>query len=286
MSSPKAFLVTGASTGIGEATVRWLDRKGHRVFAGVRRDADAARLRGSGSARLVPIRLDVTDWPSIAAARTDIETALAAGGLDGLVNNAGIAVTGPLEHIPLEAFRRQFEVNVTGQLAVTQAFMPLLRLARGRIVLMGSIGGRMATPFLGPYSASKFALEAMADALRIELQPWGVDVVLLEPGSIATPIWKKGEDGAAALTAALGARAQQDYGAAIQAVREAAAATGRRGIPADAVAAVVEEALTAPRPRARYLVGRDARLRAVLARFVPDRIRDRLIVRVLKLPGR
>lgn len=284
MTSPKAFLVTGASTGIGEATVRWLDRKGHQVFAAVRRDEDAARLRGLASARLAPIRIDVTDQASIDSARTAVESALGARGLDGLVNNAGIAVAGPLEHIPIAALRRQFEVNVVGQLAVTQAFLPLLRPTRGRIVLMGSIGGRMSTPFLGPYSASKFALEAIADALRVELRPWGIEVVILEPGSIATPIWRKGEDDAAALSAALGPEADEDYGRAMQAMREAAAATGRRGIPADVVAAVVEEALTAERPRARYLVGRDARIRALMARVLPDRVRDRLVARVLKLP--
>ena len=284
MSSAKAFLVTGASTGIGEATVRWLDRKGHQVFAAVRRDEDAARLRGLASPRLAAVRIDVTDQASIDSARTTVESALGSRGLDGLVNNAGIAVTGPLEHIPISALRRQFEVNVVGQLAVTQAFLPLLRPTRGRIVLMGSIGGRMSTPFLGPYSASKFALEAIADALRVELRPWGIEVVILEPGSIATPIWRKGENDAAALSAALGPEAEEDYGRAMKAMREAAAATGRRGIPADVVAAVVEEALTAERPRPRYLVGRDARIRALMARILPDRVRDRLVARVLKLP--
>jgi NAD(P)-dependent dehydrogenase (short-subunit alcohol dehydrogenase family) len=281
----KTFLVTGASTGIGEATVRWLDRKGHRVFAGVRRAEDAARLRGAASERLVPVRLDVTDPASIDSARKDVESSLGPHGLDGLVNNAGIAVAGPLECLPLDAIRRQFDVNVIGQLAVTQAFLPSLRAAGGRIVLMGSIGGRMSTPFLGPYAASKFALEAIADALRLELRPWGVGVVLLEPGSIATPIWKKGEDDAAALAAVLGPRAERDYGTAIRAMRDAAAAAGRRGISPDVVAAVVERALTTRRPRTRYLIGRDARIRALMAQVLPDRLRDRVIARVLKLPS-
>jgi NAD(P)-dependent dehydrogenase (short-subunit alcohol dehydrogenase family) len=279
----KNFLVTGASTGIGEATARWLDNRGHRVFAGVRRAEDAARLRGTASERLVPVRLDVTDPASIDSAREDVESSLGSQGLDGLVNNAGIAVAGPLECLPLDAIRRQFDVNVIGQLAVTQAFLPSLRAAGGRIVLMGSIGGRISTPFLGPYAASKFALEAIADALRLELRPWGVEVVLLEPGSIATPIWKKGGDDAAAL---LGTRAERDYGTAIRAMRDAAAAAGRRGISPDVVAAVVERALTTRRPRTRYLIGRDARIRALMAQILPDRLRDRVIARVLKLPSR
>jgi NAD(P)-dependent dehydrogenase (short-subunit alcohol dehydrogenase family) len=280
----KAILITGASTGIGEATALWLERKGYQVFAGVRRDEDAARIRGLASERLVPVRIDVTDAASIDSARRAIELSLGARGLDGLVNNAGIAVAGPLEHLPIAAIRRQFEINVIGQLAVTQAFLPLLRIARGRIVLMGSIGGRMSTPFLGPYAASKFALEAVADALRVELRPWQIEVVLLEPGSIATPIWKKGEEDAAALSAALGPRAEQDYGQAMRAMREAAAAAGRRGISPDSVAAVVERALTVERPRTRYLIGRDARIRAAIVQLLPDRVRDRLVARVLKLP--
>lgn len=281
----KTFLVTGASTGIGEATARWLDRRGHRVFAAVRRDDDAARLRGTGSERLLPIRLDVTDAGSIESARREVLSSLGGRGLDGLVNNAGVVVAGPLEYLPIDAIRRQFEVNVIGQIAVMQAFLPMLRVARGRVVLMGSISGRMATPFLGPYGASKFALEALADALRVELRPWGIDVVLLEPGSIATPIWKKGEEEAAAMIAQLGDRAEQDYGVAMRAMRDAAAATGRRGIPPDTVAAVVEQALTVARPRARYLIGRDARIQALI-RILPDRVRDRLLARALKLPWR
>lgn len=278
--------MTGASTGIGEACARRLDSAGHLVFAGVRRAADGDRLRACASDRLQTVMLDVTDTASIAAARDAIAARLGRPALDGLVNNAGIAVAGPLEYIPLDAFRRQLEVNVVGQLAVTQAFVPLLRNARGRIVLMGSIGGRMATPFLGPYCASKFALEAMADSLRVELSPWGIAVTILEPGSIATPIWQKSDEEAAAMLPRLASSAEEHYGAAMRAMREAAAATGRRGIPADAVAAVVERALTARKPRTRYVVGRDARIRAAVAGLVPDRARDRLIVRALKLPPR
>ncbi len=281
----RRVLVTGASTGIGEACARRLDRAGWRVFAGVRRDEDGQRLRAAMSPRLVPVRIDVSDGASIARAAEGIGAA-DDGGLDGLVNNAGIAVTGPLEYLPIAEFRRQLEVNVVGQLAVTQACLPLLRRRRGRIVLMGSIAGRMTVPFLGPYSASKFALEAMADALRVELQPWGLHVSLVEPGSIATPIWRKSGRAAAEQAAALPEEARRRYGAGAQKLREAAEKTGRRGIDPDVVAAAVEHALTAASPRTRYLVGRDARLRALLVRLIPDRVRDRLLTRTLGLPAR
>jgi NAD(P)-dependent dehydrogenase (short-subunit alcohol dehydrogenase family) len=278
------FLVTGASTGIGEACVRWLDRGGHHVFAGVRREADADRLKAQSSERLRPLILDVIDAAAVQRARLEVERLVGSAGLGGLVNNAGIAVAGPLEYLPTDALRRQLEVNVVGQIAVTQAFLPLLRAGRGRIVLMGSIGGRMATPFLGPYCASKFALEALADSLRVELQPWGLHVTIIEPGSIATPIWTKSDSGTEEMLSRAGAGVERDYGAAMAALRRAAAETGRQGISPDVVAEVVAHALLSPKPRTRYLVGRDAKFRAVLGRLVPDRLRDRLITRALQLP--
>jgi len=278
------FLITGASTGIGEACARWLDARGHHVFAGVRRSEDADRLRSGSSARLSSVNLDVADARSIQAAFDTLAPGLNDGGLDGVVNNAGIAVAGPLEYVPLDAIRRQLEVNVVGQIAVTQAFLGLLKKARGRVVFMGSIGGRMATPFLGPYCASKFALEAIADALRVELRPWGVHVSIIEPGSIATPIWNKGEDDARAMQASVGEALIRDYGAALAALRTAVAEAGRRGSSPDVVAAAVEHALTAARPKTRYPVGGDARTRAVIGRILPDRMRDRVIIKRLKLP--
>jgi NAD(P)-dependent dehydrogenase (short-subunit alcohol dehydrogenase family) len=282
----KTFLITGSSTGIGEACARRLDRAGHRVFAGVRRAEDGERLRAGSSERLEPVMLDVADRLSIDRARKTVETRLGEEGLDGLVNNAGIAVVGPLEHLPVDAFRRQLEVNVVGQLACTQAFLPLLRRAAGRVVFMGSIAGRMTLPFLGPYSASKFALEAIADAWRVELQPWGILVSLVEPGSIATPIWKKSSAAADALEPADRAAMMQQYGEALAAMRKEAAETARRGISPDVVGRAVEHALTAGVPRTRYLIGTDARVRALVAQFVPDRLRDWLITRALHLPRR
>lgn len=281
----RSCVITGASTGIGEACALRLDAAGWRVFAGVRRDLDAARLRAKLSDRSQPLIVDVVDQASVARAAEIVGSALGQDGLDGLVNNAGIAVTGPLEFLPLAEFRQQFDVNVTGQLAVTQAFLPLLRRARGRVVFMGSIGGRLALPMLGPYAASKHALAAIADALRVELQPWGMHVALIEPGSIATPIWKKGEEAAAHATSRFPPIADQLYGPMAAAMRKAAGDAARRGVPPDTVAVVVEHALTAASPRTRYLVGADAKLRARLNAFVPDRLRDRLFTRVLGLPA-
>src|SRR3954452_22985529 len=187
-----AVLITGASTGIGEATTLRLDRAGFRVFAGVRKAEDGERLRKACSQRLHLIEpLDVTDERQVAAAAELVERELGGEPLRGIVNNAGIGIGGPLEGLELEDFRQTLEVNTTGQLAVTKAFLPQLRRSKGRIVNMSSIGGRFAQPFAGPYVASKFALEGVTDVLRIELLEWDVDVIAIEPGTIATPIWEK-----------------------------------------------------------------------------------------------
>jgi len=284
----RSVVVTGASTGIGEACALRLDELAFRVFAGVRREADREALRGKASDRLMPVLMDVTDAASIASALETIGTAVGEEGLAGLVNNAGIAVAGPLEFLPLAELRKQLEVNVIGQIAVMQAFLSLLRRGHGRIVNMGSISGRMATPFLGAYGASKFALEALTDALRVELRPWGISVSIVEPGSIATPIWEKSKAAAAMIEENLprqvNDRMQKLYGPSIVAMRKAADRIARAAIPADFVAQAVVHALTAKRPKTRYLVGRDARLRAILAKFVPDRVGDTLAVRHLRLP--
>jgi len=279
-----SVLITGASTGIGRATAMLLDEKGMRVFAGVRREADAERLRADGSARITPVIIDVTDETGIAKARDQVAAVLGDYGLDGLVNNAGITVPGPLEYLPLADFRRQLEVNVVGQLAVTQAFLPLVRKARGRIVFVGSIGGRVASPMLGAYSASKFALEAVADTFRQELRPWGIDVAIVEPGAIVTPIWDKGRATADELEQRLPAEAKQRYARLIDAVRAYAADAEERGLPPERVAEAIAHAIRAKHPQTRYLVGRDARLQAAMATLAPDRVFDRLVAMRLKLP--
>jgi NAD(P)-dependent dehydrogenase (short-subunit alcohol dehydrogenase family) len=273
-------LVTGASTGIGRATALWLDSRGWRVFTGVRKEADAESLREIGSERLVPLMLDVTDPEQIAAAARRIDGELGEAGLDGLVNNAGIAVPGPLEVLPLDDFRRQIEVNLTAHLAVTQALLPSIRRARGRLVFITSIGGLMAFPMFGAYHAAKFGLEAVGDVFRRELRPWGIEVAVVEPGSIATPIWERGQAQADAFLAASTDDQRQLYGKAIAAFREVAEQTAARGIPPEKVAEAIEHALSARRPRTRYLVGLDAKVQARLRHLIPTRVLDRLIARM------
>ena len=279
----RVALITGCSTGIGRATALRLDASGWSVYAGVRRQEDADSLAAAGSERLTPLIIDVTDPGSIAAAAERVEAESAAG-LGALVNNAGVAYTGPLEFVPLDEMRNQLEVNLTGHVAITQALIPALRRARGRIVNVTSIGGIVATPFFGPYNASKYALEAISDCLRVELRPWGIDTIAIEPGSISTEIWTSGLDQFDRTEERMPAEAQTLYGKAIKGLRRAARQTGERGIPADHAAAVIEKALVVSRPRARYLIGRDARVMATLSRVLPDRLWDRAIGRIMGLP--
>ncbi|HEX3173308.1 MAG TPA: SDR family NAD(P)-dependent oxidoreductase [Solirubrobacterales bacterium] len=276
----QSVLVTGASTGIGRTTALQLDRAGWRVFAGVRRDEDAASLREAGSERIRPLMLDVTDAAQISAAAGQIEETVGETGLDGLVNNAGIAVPGPLETLPIDDFKRQVEVNLTAHVAVTQAALPAIRLARGRIVFITSIGGLMAFPMFGAYHAAKFGLEAVGDVFRRELRPWDIAVSIVEPGSIATPIWERGEQEVDAIAGRAGEGHAALYGEAIAAGKEIARKTGERGIPPEKVAATIERALTARRPRTRYLVGADARGQAFAARFLPARLVDSIVARI------
>jgi NAD(P)-dependent dehydrogenase (short-subunit alcohol dehydrogenase family) len=279
----KSALVTGASTGIGRATALRLDAAGWRVFAGVRRQADADSLREAGSERLTPLTLDVTDAAQIAAAAEAIAAELGEAGLDGLVNNAGIGVMGPLETIPLEDFRRQIEVNLTGQVAVTQAMVPAIRRARGRVVFVSSAGGRMALPFGGPYHAAKFGLEAVADSLRQELRPWGIEVAVIEPGSIDTPIWERAVSAYDEMAARAPARQRELYGKRLARLQEGARRTAARGIPPEKAAKAIERALTARRPRTRTRVGLDAQGQVLLRRLLPDRALDRLLAAFLRI---
>ncbi len=280
----KAVVITGASTGIGAACAWHLDRLGFTVFAGVRRVEDGEALKAQGSERFQALLLDITDAGSIARARQVVTDLVGDCGLAGLVNNAGIAVAGPLEVVPVADLRRQFEVNVIGQVAVTQAFLPLLRQGRGRIVNMGSIAGRAAMPVMGPYSASKFALEAVTDALRLEVQQWGIKVSIVEPGAIATPIWTKSGSKAEELEAGASEELKTLYAGVIAGVRARVAEAAARAISPDAVSDAVVQALTAAHPQTRYLVGRDAKVRALMIKLLPDRWSDRLMTWILKLP--
>lgn len=272
-------MITGASTGIGYASALHLSSLGFQVFAGVRRDEDAERLRHANGS-IEPLKIDVTDQASIDAAAQRVREATG-GRIAGLVNNAGIAVPGPLEYLPMDEFRRQIEVNLTGQVAVTQGFLPMLRPTRGRIVNIGSIGGRVGLPLLGPYAASKHAMEGLTDSLRRELRPAGIEVSIIRPGPIATEIWERGNNTADELLDRMPA-AEQQYGPAIAAARAGAQERMKEAIPPQEVAEVVAHALTSDKPRTRYLVGRRAKLLAVFATVLPDRVFDRLIERMGK----
>jgi NAD(P)-dependent dehydrogenase (short-subunit alcohol dehydrogenase family) len=267
---PRLALVTGASTGIGRACALHLAGLGFHVLAGVRDQADAPD-------NLEALRLDVTSEPDVAAAAERV-----GGELHVLVNNAGIAISGPVEVVPIDEWRRQLEVNLLGQVAVTRALLPAVLRTRGRIVNMSSIGGRVANPLFGPYSASKFALEAVSDALRREVAAHGVRVVSVEPGGIATPIWDKGMDDARRVMRGMTAEQERRYGGLIATVTKAVERIAREGLPPEEVAKVVGEAVLADRPRARYVVGREAKIQALAARLLPDRAFDALMSAYLR----
>ncbi|MEO8091664.1 MAG: SDR family oxidoreductase [bacterium] len=276
-----AVLVTGSSTGIGRACALRLDRDGFDVFAGVRADADADSLRSEASERLLAVNLDVSEQATIEAAAERIAEATG-GRLAGVVNNAGIAVAGPIEGLAGDDWRRQFDVNVLGQVAVTRALLPMLRAAQGRVVFMSSIGGRGSLPFTAPYNASKHAIEAIGDSLRQEMRPFGVEVSIIEPGAIATPIWEKGNTSAAGARATMSDEVRSLYGEGMDRLQRLATKLGQGGIPPERVADAVAHALTASRPRTRYLVGTDAKIQARLGALLSDRGRDRLIARMIR----
>jgi NAD(P)-dependent dehydrogenase (short-subunit alcohol dehydrogenase family) len=278
----KFVLVTGASSGIGAAIVRLLDKEGFHVLAGVRKNSDAERIRSEYSDRVVPLNIDVTIPTTIAAAREQVGELVKQHGLVGLVNNAGIVVSGPLESLPISRIREQFEVNVFGQFAVTQAFMDLLKTNKdGRIINLSSVSGLLALPTLGPYAGSKFALEAMSDSLRMELRKSGVKVVLIEPGVVSTPIWERSvssEDDEWRKN--LTDQESQRY------LRMMSSVLGLKDIgkpaSADQVARVIHKALTARKPKPRYQVGWDVRSATLFLRPLPTWLRDWLIQLALK----
>ncbi len=285
-------LITGASTGIGRATALRLHTSGWTVLAGVRDPAageslvtEAADGQAGGRGRMLPLSLDVTDPAQLAEARERVDAQASSagvssrGGLDALVNNAGIGIGGPLELISAEDLRKQFEVNVFGQVEVTQALLPALRRAGGRIVFVSSIGGRVATAFTAPYAASKHAIEAFGDALRVELHSSGVRVALVEPGSVATPIWDKSR--AEAERVSIPPELEQAYGRIPAAMGKVLEDTARRGVPPERVAETIERALTSPRTKARYVVGTDAKAMLLAKRLLPDLVFDRVIRRAL-----
>ena len=274
-------LVTGAARGIGRAVALRLEAAGWAVVAGVRREADGEALVAAGGGRIVPVPLDVTDPEQVAA----LDGALPKR-LDGVVNNAGIVVSGPVEGVPVEDLRRQLEVNVVGQVAVTQAVMSRLRAAQGRVVFLSSLSGRVATPMTGPYNASKFALEAIADCLRMEVRPWGVRVVLIEPAQTDTDLWGQADTALEESVEALAPIHPALYAKHIEGSRKMIPRSQRMASPVDGVAAAVERALTARRPRARYVVGAGPRVQSVLSQVTPTAARDALLSAATGVPRR
>lgn len=273
------IMVTGASTGIGLTAVERLAAQGHQVFAGVRKQADADALAEKVSGRLVPVIVDVTEPSQITAAAAIVEEHVRGTGLHGLVNNAGIATGGPLEHLSLDRLRDQLEVNVVGQLAMSQAMLPLIRRANGRLVFVGSASGRVGSPMLGAYVTSKFALEGLTETLRMELHPWDLKVVLIEPGPVSTPIWDKANNQADELEAEFPDEVKEQYAAHIAAVRRLIRRQEKFAVSPKKVAKAIEKGLFAPNPRSRYLVGLDAKGAGMMARLLPDRAREAILDR-------
>ena len=280
MANKGAIVITGASTGMGEHCAVGLAQRGYRVFAGVRRGTDGEALRTRGGSTLEPLLLDVTNEAQVQDAAGTVERALAGAPLVALWNNAGISVNGPLEFIPLDDVRWQLEVNVVGQVAATQAFLPLLRRARGRILITGSVGGFFTAPLLIPYSMSKFAMEAMSDGLRRELRPHGVEVILLEPGGIKSKIWDKGISESEEFVRKSPPQMMEVYGGLVNALRRLAPQMERDSHPPQAVLDCVVHALESPRPKTRYRMGHNSTVQRIVS-FLPDRWQDALVARMM-----
>lgn len=276
-----SVLVTGAARGIGRATTLRLAASGWDVIAGVRRAQDGDELAQARPGRISSVILDVTDEERVAALERDLPPKL-----DAVVNNAGIAVTVPVETVTSADFRRQLEVNVIGQAAVTQAVLPRLRQSRGRIVFVSSVSGRIVNPGFGPYAASKFALEAMADALRMELAPWGIRVMLIEPGQIDTDLWRNAEQTYEESVAGMAPHYRELYAKHLDGMRKTIPRAKRMAAPADTVAQEIEKALTARRPRARYIPGAQVRIPTMLGELTPTTMLDRALSRATGVPRR
>lgn len=274
----KTILITGCSSGFGRVTALHLARRGWRVFATVRKTADRDSLLAEASGLPLDVLLcDVTDPAQVAGLIQDVSAVTST--LDALLNNAGTAYPAPVELLPLDGLRRQLEINVVGQVAVIQAVLPLLKAARGVIVNVSSMGGRIAFPITGAYHASKFALEALSDSLRIELAPFGVRVVVVEPGGSPTAIWGAGEANAGSVLAASGAEA---YRPLMDRYLRLAQASARHGFPPQAFADLVERVLADPRPRARYTLGRNVAANLFARWLLPDWAWDAVIRRVFR----
>ena len=276
-----SVLISGASRGIGRATALRLARAGWAVYATVRNAADGEELVAEAAGEIHPLQLDVTDDGQIAA----LDEALPER-LDAIVNNAGIVVSGPLETLSAADLREQFDVNVVGAVALTNLVLPRLREAHGRIVFVSSLSGMISTPMTGAYNASKFAIEAIADAWRLELRPWGVEVVLIEPAMTDTDLWRNAPETLESEAAEMSAEHRDLYAGHLDGMRRTVPRIQKMAKPVEGVAAAIEKALTAARPRARYPVGVDVRVQAALSGVTPDRVKDAAFGRLTGMPGR
>lgn len=278
-----SVLISGASAGLGKIMAFYLQNAGFRVFAGVRKRNDLQKWEKLKKPDIIPLLLDVTSSRSVQQAVRLISRFLSHDSLWALINNAGISIPGPLEFLPLSVIRKQFEVNLFGPVRMVQEFLPFLRKSRGRIVNIGSISGKIAAPFIGPYAASKSALRLFSDTLRMELRPWGIRVILIEPGSLSTSMWKKTGANAERIMQGLSSRAKMLYRDALLRSNQSRKQLGSGGSAPEMVARIVVRALTARDPRTRYLCGRDAQILDLVMKFLPDTIRDRVILRFLRL---
>jgi len=280
----RSVVVTGCSTGIGEACAIRLAAAGWNVFAGVRREESHQDLLARGIDRLAPLRLDVTDPESVDRAAAIVAGRVGSDGIDGLVANAGIGAASPVEFHSIEEFRSVVEVNLVGAMASVRAFLPLLRRAGGRIVLVGSIMGRQGIPFASAYAATKWALVGLAQSLRLEIGPWGMTATVIEPGAIRTPIWDKARGALAATLERLGPDARELYGAMAESMDGSLAHLARSSPGPEVVARDVERVLTERRPPLRRTSGRRARALAAFYRLAPPRVRESFLARALRLP--
>lgn len=280
----KSVVITGASSGIGRASVARMVANGWQVFATVRKAADGEQLRADFPGSVVPLILDVRDHAAISAAAATVTAMLNGRGLDGLVNVAGIGVIRPVEYISSEDLRESFEINVFGQVEITEAFLPLIRQAKGRIVNISSVGAHFGIPFGGLLNGSKGAFGLLSDAMRLELRPFGIAVSTIEPASIRTPAVEKTLGDVEGVIRRLPERGAEEYGGMLRAANKRAYEKEMKGSSPDVVAGAVHQALTAERPRARYRVGKGSLLLSVLPRILPDRLLDSLLMRIFGLP--
>jgi NAD(P)-dependent dehydrogenase (short-subunit alcohol dehydrogenase family) len=279
----RSVLITGTSTGIGRQAALHLDQLGYQVFATVRKERDAASLCSQASDRLTSVMMDVTDGESITGAQKTVSQAVGGAGLMGLINNAGIGFLTPMELVPLDSLRRLFEVNFFGALAVTQAFLPLLRLGKGRVVNISSTASTIVAPFHGPYSSSKLALNGFSDALRLELRPLGMRVSVILYGSVRTPIWNKAGDISEGIIQSCPPEVQELYGKNFRKLRSAFTKMGETGISTEKAMRPLLHALTARRPKTYYHVGPDALLHNFLTKVLYGYLRDWVTMRFLGL---